>query len=173
MRKLISTTTALGALLSTALFVAIADAGVEFNDYGGRALNNCQAATHASYYDPRNGGATIYNTDNTNGDNVYYVDNDPLAGFQPTSTDYNTTQTSDQDCKGTPVLEATAYVAVTWIGNSPDEDVHLGFPACPREFGDDRNPNCEDDKTGVQGAFYVHTSNGSVDDGRSGGVSVP
>jgi hypothetical protein len=172
MPKLLSTT-ALGALLLTALFVSTANAGVELNDYGGRPNNNCQPVTHASYYDGANSGATLYNTDEMNGDSVYYVDTDPLAGFQPGSDDYQTTQTSDQDCKGTPVLETTAYVAVTWIGNSPNEDVHDGYPDCPRPWGDDRNPDCTDDHTGVQGAFYVRTTDGSVDEGRSGGASVP
>jgi hypothetical protein len=166
-------TYALVAVMSIAFSVDVASAGLEGpSDYGGHGYSHCEAVTHASYYDPRNEGHTVYDLESPNGDNGYYVDTDPLAGFVPAGS-YGTEQTSSQDCKGTPVLNATAYGAVTVIGGSPSEDKHIGFPRCPRIAFDDRNPYCTSDRTGVQAAFYVGTADRSYGVGKSVGFRVP
>jgi hypothetical protein len=162
------------------LNVANADAGVVWpTPYGGHtdSPGHCESPTHLSYYDPRNLGQTAYAANSGNGDSVYYVDTNPLAGFDGNpDLSYTSTQTSDQDCRGTPVLRATAYGAVTIPRNGPSDDVHLGFPTCPtypNTRSDDRNPDCANTRTGVQGAFYVGTPDGSIGLGEQGGVIVP
>ena len=172
MRKLLSIPT-LGTLLLIASFVEVGQAKVSGPDeYGGHGSSQCEAPTHVSYYDPRNDGQTVYDYQGGNGDNVFYVDTEPLAGFDPDG-DYQTTQTPDQDCKGTPVLRSTVFVAATVMGEDPVDTQHVGFPRCPRDPGDERNPHCEDEHTGVRGAFYVATADGSQQFGRSAGVTNP
>jgi hypothetical protein len=169
--------TALAALACVALFVTVADAHIYGpTPYSGHTEPpHCDAVTHLSYYDPRNNGVTVYNSDKTPGDDVYYVDTNPLAGFDRNpDLAYQSTQTSDQDCEGTPVLRATAYVDVTVV----DKDFgtgahHVDFPACQPSNG--RNPYCAApaQNTGVQGAFYVATPDRSHQVGESAGVTNP
>jgi hypothetical protein len=156
---------ALTGLLFVAFFVNNADAVVvAANPYGGHASSHCESPTHLSYYDPRNRGQTVYSPDSGGGDSVYYVDTNPLAGFQPTSTSYSSTQTPDQDCKGTPVLRTTAYAAVSLSGSRPE----IAFPTCPR--ADDRNPGCANSQPVVQGAVYVGSPDKSTGVGEQGAV---
>jgi hypothetical protein len=166
-------TYALVAVMSVAFSVDVASAGLEGpSDYGGHGYSHCEAATHLSYYDVRNDGHTVYQVDYPNGDNGYYVDTDPTAGFAHDGN-YGATPSANQDCKGTHVLNVTAFGAVTLIGGSPSEDKHIGFPTCPRDMGDDRNPYCTSDRTGVQAAFYVGTPDRSHEVGKSVGFRVP
>jgi hypothetical protein len=169
MRKLVLIN-ALGALLTAVLSLDVANAGVEGPYvYSGHAGSHCEAPTHVSYYDPRNNGQTVYAANSGGGDSVYYVDTTPLAGFDSNpDLSYSSTQTATQDCKGTPVLRATAYVGVTVTTN--EGSTHVGFPTCPRTPPDDRNPSCQDNRTGVQGGFYAGTANKSQGTGSTVGV---
>lgn len=172
MRKLLLCGYAAGTLLCVALFVDVAAAGVEGPDeFHGHGDQQCEPATHLAYYDPRRDGQTVYNQDRPNGDNTYYVDDDPLAGFQPDGN-YETGNAPNQDCEGTPVLRWTAYGGVTVIGNSPEEDKNIGFPSCANP-PEPRNPYCPGDKTGVRAAFYVAKPDQSEEVGYSFGVTVP
>jgi hypothetical protein len=174
MRKLFCIN-ALAALACVALFVTVADAHIYGpTPYGGHTdAQHCDAVTHVSYYDPRNNGVTAYNSDTAPGDDVYYADTNPLAGFDSNpDLAYQSTQTSDQDCEGTPVLRGTAYADVTVI----DKDFgtgaqHVDYPPC--QPGSDRNPDCGSQNTGVQGAFYVATPDRSYQVGESAGVTNP
>jgi hypothetical protein len=166
-------TYALVAVMSIVFSVDVASAGLEGpSDYGGHGYSHCEAATHLSYYDVRNDGHTVYQVDYPNGDNGYYVDTDPTAGFAPDGN-YAATNSPSQDCNGTHVLNVTAFGAVTVIGGQPSEDKHIGFPKCPRVTYDDRNPYCTSDRTGVQAAFYVGTPDHSYEVGKSVGFRVP
>jgi hypothetical protein len=164
-------TQALMALLLHVLFVGVAQAGVEGPDeYGGHGYHHCEAPTHASWYDPRNEGHTVYDREYPNGDSTFYVDDEPMTGFDPDG-DYRTMYW--HDCQGDPVLHTTAFGAVTYIGGEPQDDKHIGFPRCPRSWGDDRNPYCDGEKTGVQGGFYVADGDKSHEAGWTFGVTVP
>jgi hypothetical protein len=173
MRRLVWIT-ALAALACVALFVTVADAHIYGpTPYGGRPTSShCNAVTHLSYYDPRNTGVTVYNSHQAQGDDVYYVDTNPLAGFDRNpDLAYQSTQTPDQDCAGTPVLRATAYVDVAVVDNVAGVNQHVDYPPC--QPASDRNPYCGSPYTGVQGAFYVATPDRSRQVGYSAGVTNP
>ena len=168
MRKLVLVP-ALCGLLVVALSVDVAGAQVQGPDeYDGHRYGSCEAPTHLSYYDPRNEGQTVFDTDDPNGDNIVYADTDPLAGFQPDGN-YSAEDGPNHDCDGTPVLHTTAYFAVTF--SDQDGTERVGYPACPRPWTDDRNPSCEDTHTGISGAVYVGNGDQSIEEGRSFGVT--
>ena len=159
---------ALWALFLSVCSVGVASAGVNGpEEYDGHGYGNCEAPTHLSWYDPRNDGQTIYHPEDPNGDNVYYVDTNPLAGFKA-GGNYPWGQQSE-DCQGTPALRQTAYVAVTF--HDQNGYIRKGWPTCPRSWGDDRNPSCEDEHTGASGAVYVGTGDRSRGVGYSAGAT--
>lgn len=166
---------ALWALLFWAVYpLGTATAGVTGpEEYRGHGNETCEAATHASWYDPRNGGDTAYDQDRPNGDNVYYVDPNPMTGFHADGN-YPTTGGGGQpaeDCQGSPALRMTFYGAATYQG--PDNTIHVGFPKCPIVPDViERNPSCSDEDTGASGAFYVATGDRSHEVGYAAGVNV-
>jgi hypothetical protein len=161
------------SIVLVAQFVAVAEAGVVGPySYSGRPNSHCNAVTHVSYYDPRNTGQTIYDFGENSGDSMYYVDDEPLAGFEATSTSYETEQNGEHDCRGAPFVQATGFVVVT-IDPPVGETRHIGAPECPRPPGNDRNPYCNETQTGVMGGFYVATADETQNFGRTGGVTVP
>lgn len=167
MRKLLLFHALLGLLLGVCS-VGVATAGVqEPEEYRGHGMQTCEAATHASWYDPRNEGQTVYDPDKPNGDNVYYVDDKPLAGFR-SNGDYERGQ-APEDCQGTPVLRMTAYGAIT-VRNG-DGHIRQGFPKCNGFEYEERNPSCRDEETGASGGFYVATGNRSHEVGYTAGAT--
>jgi hypothetical protein len=160
----------LAVVFVTVLSVGNATAGVDGPyGYSGRPSGHCEAPTHLSYYDPRNWGQTVYGTGNSPSDSYYYVDTNPLAGFQPTASSYSTTQTPDQDCAGTPVARVSIQFAATvW-------DKHVGLPACPMSGSppSGTNPYCSDPTTGAHLAFYVGNADSTKGIGRTMAVTVP
>jgi hypothetical protein len=137
--------------------------------YDGRPSSHCEAPTHVSYYDPRNWGQTVYGIGNSPSDSYYYVDTNPLAGFQPTASSYSTTQTSDQDCAGTPVARTSVqFGATVW-------DKHVGMPSCPLSGPPPpgSNPYCSNTTTGVYLAVYASDANTTKGGGMSTSVTVP
>ncbi|HVE67392.1 MAG TPA: hypothetical protein VNB64_02300 [Solirubrobacteraceae bacterium] len=167
MRKLLLFHALLG-LLWAVCSVGVASAGVqEPEEYGGHGMDACEAPTHASWYDPRNEGQTVYDPERPNGDNVYYVDDKPLDGFEADG-DYDHGQAAE-DCQGTAVVRMTAYGAVTV--KRENGYIRQGFPKCDNFFDDTRNPSCEDDETGASGGFYVGTGDGAVGVGYTTGVT--
>jgi hypothetical protein len=150
---------ALCGVLLAAISVDVAGAHrVHADDWGGHSGSSCEPATHLAYYDPRRPGQTVWDTDHPNGNNVFYVDDDPTADFQPAGN-YPDSGSPSQDCEGTPVLRTTAYVAVTFKSEAPPAKHGVGYPWCPRATGDWRNPGCATDNT-VSAGFYVAEGDG-------------
>jgi hypothetical protein len=171
MRKLLLLN-ALWALLFWAVYpLGTATAGVTGpEEYRGHNAATCEAATHASWYDPRNGGQTAYDPDYPAGDNVYYVDTDPLAGFKADGKYPTGGPQPAEDCQGSPILRMTFYGAATYKGVDSTAH-HVGFPKCstvPDEL--DRNPSCFDEETGASGGFYVGTGDRSHEVGYTAGA---
>jgi hypothetical protein len=168
MRKILLLNALWALLLLSVYPLGTATAGVNGpEEYGGHGSSNCEAPSHASWYDPRNNGQTAFDPEYPNGDNTYYVDTDPTAGFKPAG-DYETGQ-QPEDCRGTPVLRQTAFIAVTF--HDQDGTIRLGYPKCTNFPGDERNPSCADEHTGASGAAYVGTGDRSDEVGYSAGVT--
>lgn len=170
MRKLLLFHALLG-LFWAVCSLGIASAGLQGpEEYGGHDTDTCEAATHASWYDPRNEGQTVYDQDRRNGNNTYYVDDDPLTGFHADGNyPIGNGGQPPQDCEGAPVLRATAYGAVTI--NREGGEIHQGFPKCTPFPENTRNPSCWDEDTGASGGFYVGTADRSHEVGYTAGVT--
>ncbi len=154
MRKRLLIGALCGALLA-AISVDVAGAHrVHADDWDGHNSTSCEPATHVAYYDPRRPGQTVWDLDRPNGDNVFYVDDDPTADFSPTGS-YPSSSSPSRDCDGTPVLRTTAYVAVNFDHEAPPARKMAGWPWCPRSAYDYRNPGCERDNTVSAGVFVA------------------
>jgi hypothetical protein len=163
---------ALWALLLAVPFLGTATAGVTGpEEYGGHGSDTCEAATHASWYDPRNGGQTVYDQDSPNGNNLYYVDPNPLTGFHADGKYPTGGPQPAEDCQGSPVLRMTFFGTATYKGT--DGVHHVGYPRCPLTPDViERNPSCSDEETGVSGGFYVGTADRSHEVGYTAGATV-
>lgn len=175
MRKLVKLKALCGLMLLCAAVVSVGVAGAQVQgpeEWSGHEMTQCEPVTHLSYYDQRNlDWQGVGNPDHPNGDNVYYVDTNPLADFQADGN-YEDNPPA-HECDGTPVLRTTAYVGVTLQGELWLHDLHKGYPGCSNDPGETRNPGCDEPKTGVYGGFYVATGDNSTGTGLSGGVANP
>ena len=174
-RRLVLLNAMCGVLFAAFAAGSVGVAGAQMQgpeEWDGHGYGQCEPVTHASYYDPRNDGTQgVLNQDHPNGDNVYYVDDDPLAGFQADGN-YDDSNAPNHDCDGAPALRATAYVAVTIPGAMFVDDQHIGYPGCTTDPTKTRNPGCEP-TTGVRGGAYVAEGDNSNGHGVRGGVTSP
>lgn len=155
MRKLLLVP-ALCGLLVAAVSVDVAGAQelIGPEEYGGHGSYQCESPTHAAYYDPRRDGQTVYNPDKPQGDNVYYVDTNPLADFRPDGN-YESANGPSHDCDGTPVVRASVYFSVTLHPQNPENPIQVGYPKCAGDPSSNGNPSCADERTGAHAAFFV------------------
>jgi len=173
MRKLMLVS-ALCGLLAAAVFVDVANAQevIGPEEWEGHGTYQCESPTHAAYYDPRRDGQTVYNPEKPFGDNVYYVDTNPLADFRPDG-DYESADGPTHDCDGTPVIRASVYVSVTLSPQNPENPIQVGYPKCSGDPSSNGNPSCADERTGAHAAFFVAPGDDEDGVGSRAGVITP